>query len=120
MKSPRRLTALAAAGSLWAMGPLLPAPAGAAINLNQVILGVGKLVKAAVPISVENEVLIGREVAATLIGRYGLRQDPELDRYLSLVGSVLVEQCSRPELPFHFAVLKTKEINAFEIGRAHV
>ncbi len=62
---------------------------------------------------ITEEVRFGREVAARIIGRFGLYDKPALTKYVNLVGTVLAMSTSRPELEFHFAVLNTDEINAY-------
>lgn len=59
------------------------------------------------------EVKFGREVAARIIGRYGLLDDEQLTRYVNLVGRSVAMSSNRPELVFRFAVLDTPEINAY-------
>ncbi len=62
---------------------------------------------------INEEVNFGREVAARLIGRYGLSSDDQLTRYINLVGQSLARNGNRPELKYHFAVLNTSDINAY-------
>ncbi len=62
---------------------------------------------------ITEEVRFGREVAARIISRFGLYDQPVLTKYVNLVGTVLAMSTSRPELDFHFAVLNTDEINAY-------
>ncbi len=62
---------------------------------------------------VSEEVRFGREVAARVIARYGLYENPTLMRYVNLLGRVLSRNTNRPEIDFHFAVLNTDEINAY-------
>ena len=62
---------------------------------------------------ITEEVRFGREVAARIIGRYGLYDNAGLNRYVNLVGTVLTMSTNRPELEFHFAILNTDEINAY-------
>jgi predicted Zn-dependent protease len=62
---------------------------------------------------VSEEVRFGREVAARVIARYGLYENPVLMKYVNLVGRVLSRMTNRPEIDFHFAVLNTDEINAY-------
>jgi len=59
------------------------------------------------------EVRFGREVAARMIGRYGLYQNDQLTRYVTLVGLTLANNANRPELSYRFAVLNTSDINAY-------
>lgn len=60
----------------------------------------------------EEELLVGRHMAATLIGKIGLLDDKDAQTYVGLVGQTLAKHIGRPELTFHFGVLKSEEINA--------
>jgi predicted Zn-dependent protease len=62
---------------------------------------------------VTEEIRFGREVAARLIGRYGLYNSDPLTKYVNLVGLSLAANSNRPELKYYFAVLNTSEINAY-------
>jgi len=63
----------------------------------------------------EEEYYIGRAVAADLIARYGLHDDPALTAYLNRVGKAVSVFSTRPEIfaGYHVAVLATDEVNAF-------
>ncbi|MCZ8154959.1 MAG: M48 family metalloprotease [Leptospira sp.] len=63
--------------------------------------------------AVKKEVEVGRALAGRLAKKYGLIQDEEFTKYLNLVGKSLALYTARQELDFRFAVLDTKEINAF-------
>ena len=68
----------------------------------------------AMPIGPEKEREIGFGIAATVAGRYDLVDDPELIRYVNLVGQAVAQQSIRGgEIPFHFGVLDTDDVNAF-------
>lgn len=69
---------------------------------------------------VSAEITFGREVAAHVLGRYPLYINPELTRYVNLVGLSVASQASRPELSFYFAVLDTDEINAYTAPGGYV
>jgi len=62
---------------------------------------------------VVEELKFGREVAARIIGRYGLYNDESLNRYVNLIGRAVAMSANRPELMFRFGVLDTAEINAY-------
>lgn len=66
------------------------------------------------------EVRFGREVAARLLGRYGLYRNEAIMRYVNLVGRALAQNSSRPELSYRFAVLNTSEINAYAAPGGYV
>lgn len=62
---------------------------------------------------VMTEVLFGHEVAARIIGQIELYNKPEITKYVNLVGNTLALNTNRPELEFHFAILKSDEINSY-------
>src|SRR4030042_5526621 len=92
--------------------------AGAAIALPAAAIaykGASKATEAARPINDSEEYYVGRAVAARILGKYKLDQNPKLTEYVNEVGETVARKSSRPN-PFkgyHFAVLDTQEINAF-------
>ena len=68
---------------------------------------------AALPISDEKEIQIGQVVAARVASRYGIYSDDALTKYISLVGQSLALRSGRVEIPYHFAILDSDEVNAF-------
>jgi predicted Zn-dependent protease len=69
---------------------------------------------------IKAEINFGREVAARILGKYGLYENDELNKYVSLVGKVVAQQTGRNEIEFHFAVLKTDSINAYAAPGGYV
>src|SRR5450759_1031115 len=70
---------------------------------------------AARPITDSEEYYVGRAVAAQILSRYKLDQNPNLTQYVNEVGQTVARKSSRPN-PFkgyHFAVLDTGDLNAF-------
>jgi len=77
--------------------------------------GASKATAAARPITDSEEYYVGRAVAAQILSRYKVDQNPNLTQYLNEVGQTVARKSSRPN-PFkgyHFAVLDTGELNAF-------
>jgi predicted Zn-dependent protease len=77
--------------------------------------GATKASTAARPISDSEEYYVGRAVAAQILGKYKLNQNPQLTQYVNEVGQTVARKSTRPN-PFkgyHFAVLDTTELNAF-------
>jgi len=72
-----------------------------------------RLTQALVPVSDREEIELGRSVAARVIGRYGLVRDRRETYYLNLVGAALASRSDRPNLPYHFAILDTDDVNAY-------
>ena len=61
----------------------------------------------------EEERQIGSDVSAKLRQRFGVAQDPAVHKYVTLVGTALVQQSDRPRLEWTFIVLDTDGVNAF-------
>jgi predicted Zn-dependent protease len=108
-----RIVALAAALAL-------AAPAQAQFNLRDLnvnrlvdtVKNVGKAVRE--PIQ-EEEVALGRDVAARLVGAAPLVADARVQRYVNNVGRWLASQTERPDLPWKFGVLEAPQVNAFAV-----
>ena len=62
---------------------------------------------------VDEEIEIGRMMAAKLAGHFGLREDPKAIKYLNLIGKTIASQSERQEIEYHFVILKEQDINAF-------
>ncbi len=61
----------------------------------------------------QQERQIGDQVSTNLRNKYGVLQDAEVTKYVSLVGTVLAQASSRPNLDWKFVVLDTDGVNAF-------
>jgi predicted Zn-dependent protease len=68
---------------------------------------------AEVKISDADERKLGEEVSAKLRQDFGVYQDKGVTKYVSLVGDVLAQASSRPQLDWQFIVLDTDGVNAF-------
>jgi predicted Zn-dependent protease len=73
------------------------------------------------PIGEEEEKTIGGSLAIQVFNRFGgLYDDPELQRYITLVGQSLADVSDRPELDYHFAVVNSEHPNAFATPGGYV
>lgn len=70
--------------------------------------------------STEDEIRIGQQIAGNLLGAVPLVRDDGLQRYVNLVGNWVVAQSGRTELPWHFGVLNTEDVNAFAAPGGYV
>ena len=61
----------------------------------------------------DEEVLIGKEISATLLGAFPLSTDRKKQLYINRVGVWLAMQTNRNNLDWRFAVLDVQNINAF-------
>lgn len=66
------------------------------------------------------EIRIGQEFAATLLGAKPLAPDARLQRYVNTLGRWLAMQTERPDLPWTFGVLDDAGYNAFATPGGYV
>lgn len=59
------------------------------------------------------EIKFGRAIAARILGKHKAFENPDLIKYVNLVGASLALSTNRPELEFHLMVLDTDEVNAY-------
>lgn len=64
-------------------------------------------------ITEEQEIYLGRSVSARILTQYKWLNNQRLHKYINLVGTSVAMASERPDLHYHFAVLNTKEVNAF-------
>lgn len=67
-----------------------------------------------VPWSPEQESLIGQASAAKLINIFGLYENPDMTKYVNLVGNAVARQSHRA-VPYHFAILDTEIVTAVSL-----
>jgi predicted Zn-dependent protease len=70
----------------------------------------------------QEERQLGEKISGRLIADFGVYQDKDVARYVTLVGTVLAKESSRPDLKWNFIVLDTDGVNAFAApgGVVHV
>jgi beta-barrel assembly-enhancing protease len=92
-----------------------PAHAQFNFNLDRMLETVKNVGKATRDIDEKEEIAIGRDMAARLLGAAPLHPDARLQRYVNQVGRWLASQTERPDLPWHFGVLDAPQLNAFAV-----
>jgi predicted Zn-dependent protease len=92
-----------------------PAQAQFKLDLNRMVDSVKNATKATRDIDEKEEVAIGRDLAARLLGAAPLAADARLQHYVNNVGRWLASQTERPDLPWHFGVLDAPQLNAFAV-----
>ena len=70
--------------------------------------------------SPEEEIAIGRQAAGNILGAAPLVADASLQRYVNNVGRWITNQSERPELPWHFGVIESDDLNAFAAPGGYV
>lgn len=89
------------------------------LNITQLTELGQKLLKAGT-VSTEQELALGDDFAAMLLGATRLHPNQQLQQYVNQVGRHLASQSTRPDLPWTFAVLDTPDLNAFAIPGGYV
>ncbi len=59
------------------------------------------------------EIKLGREITGNLLGAAPLVKDEVLQKYVNEVGRWVASQSERADLPWHFGVIDSEDINAF-------
>ena len=70
--------------------------------------------------STEDEMRIGKQIAGNLLGAVPLVRDDGLQHYVNLVGNWVAAQSGRTDIPWHFGVLASEDINAFAAPGGYV
>jgi len=85
------------------------------LNVNRLLDTAKSLGKAAREPTENEEIAIGNDVAARLLGAAPLVGDVRTQQYVNRVGRWLALQSERPDLPWHFGVLEAPQVNAFAV-----
>ena len=85
------------------------------------IHGASTLAASLLPIGYEEEKSIGEAIALQVVARYGgTVEQPDLIRYVNLVGKAVANTSDRPDLSYHVAVLNHDAINAFAAPAGYI
>ncbi|MGE0873360.1 MAG: M48 family metallopeptidase [Burkholderiales bacterium] len=100
----------------------LAAPAQAQFNLNRLLDAAKTLAQpgATGELDEKQEIAIGGDIAARLLGAAPLVPNAGLQRYVNHVGRWLASQTERPDLPWRFGVLDAPQVNAFATPGGYV
>ena len=96
---------------------LLSAPAHGQFNfnLNRILDAAKNVGQATGEIDEKQEIQIGRDLGARLLGAAPLVADARVQRYVNHVGRWLAAQTERPHLQWQFGVLDHANVNAFAV-----
>jgi len=70
--------------------------------------------------SKEEEISLGREITGNLLGAAPLVKDAKLQKYVNSVGRWVASQSDRADLPWHFGVIESDDLNAFAAPGGYV
>jgi predicted Zn-dependent protease len=73
-----------------------------------------------VMMSEADELRLGQKASAEVGEEYKEYKDPELQRYLDRIGQKLARASHRPNIPYHFTVVDSPDINAFALPGGYV
>ena len=66
-------------------------------------------------VSTQQEVQMGQEEAAQINQQLPMVTDPELNRYINLLGDQIASHTSRANLDWRFFIVDSHEVNAFAV-----
>ncbi|MDP1766116.1 MAG: M48 family metallopeptidase [Methylotenera sp.] len=70
--------------------------------------------------STAEEIALGREITGNLLGAAPLVRNEALQKYVNSVGRWVASQSERPDLPWHFGVIDSEDLNAFAAPGGYV
>src|SRR3954466_295710 len=68
----------------------------------------------------EEEQMIGNRAAAKLIHVFGVYNNPDMNKYVQMVGSTVAQFGTRNDVTYHFAILDTDIANAFAMPGGYI
>lgn len=110
------LRALSGIALLFCAGPAAALDLGRMVqglDVNKVVEIGSRLNASTVEMAVPEEIALGRDLAARILGAAPALPDPEIQAYVNRIGRWLTLHTERPELPWHFAVAAADTVGAF-------
>lgn len=99
----------------------------AAVTVAVLLGGCGNLLaggaqvgQALLPISDQQEEAIGAQADQEVRSQYTIDTDPALNAYVNGIGQKLAAASDRSNIPYHFAVVRSTDINAFSLPGGYV
>jgi predicted Zn-dependent protease len=71
-------------------------------------------------VSQQQEVQMGQEYSQQINAQLPIISDPEVNRYVNLLGDEIASKTSRADLDWHFYVVDSREVNAFAVPGGYV
>ncbi|MCC6173407.1 MAG: M48 family metalloprotease [Gammaproteobacteria bacterium] len=119
MRSSRAVAAAWAATALFVIAPAAP-PAAAQTVRDLLRQTTPDSLRLALALSDADEIRAGQMATANLLGVAPLVHDEELQRYVNRVGRWIALGSKRPDLPWHFGVIESADVNAFAAPGGYV
>ena len=105
--------------TLFILLSLIVVPLATAFNFDK-LREVKEKLKPLQPTSEQDEITLGKDVAANLLGAAPLVNDPALQAYVNKIGMWIALHTDRAGLPWRFGVLDTDSVNAFATPGGYV
>ena len=111
---------------LWLIGICALATGPAAAQFGAITSAIGKVQKVQRigeglrSINEQEEIKLGGDLAAMLLGAAPLVQDPAKQRYINTLGRWLALHSERPGLPWKFGIIDSDDFNAFSTPGGYV
>ncbi|MCB6184025.1 M48 family metallopeptidase [Leeia sp. TBRC 13508] len=86
-------------------------------NTRDAVTGVAQMTS---DVSPEEELAMGKEMSAYLLGAKPLLKNAAVENYVNKVGRWIALQSDRPDLNWHFGVIDTPSVNAFAAPSGYV
>jgi beta-barrel assembly-enhancing protease len=72
-------------------------------------------------VSTQQEIEMGQQYAAQINQQLPIVQDPEINRYINVLGDSIARLTSRQDIPeWHFYIVDSKEVNAFAVPGGYI
>ena len=71
-------------------------------------------------VSTQQEVQLGTQYMAQINTQLPIVQDPEVNRYINVLGDSIAKLTSRGDLPWQFFVVNSSEVNAFAVPGGYI
>ncbi|HKY97455.1 MAG TPA: M48 family metallopeptidase [Gemmatimonadaceae bacterium] len=71
-------------------------------------------------VSQQQEVQMGQEYSQQINAQLPIVSDPEINRYVNVLGDQIASRTSRADLPWRFYVVDSREVNAFAVPGGYI
>src|SRR5690348_4112016 len=71
-------------------------------------------------VSTQQEVELGTQYSQQINAQLPIVQDPEVNRYINVLGDSIARLTSRGDLPWQFFVVNSDEVNAFAVPGGYI
>jgi predicted Zn-dependent protease len=71
-------------------------------------------------VSTQQEIELGSQYSAQINSQLPIIQDPEVNRYINVLGDSIAGLTARGDLPWHFYVVNSAEVNAFAVPGGYI